>query len=47
MELDLDALQLLPETQAQATAGGGLNPDCTNTCDYTCCVTCVMSIWNM
>jgi hypothetical protein len=43
MELDLNALQQLPETEAQATNGNPLDPDCTFTCTITCNVTCDVS----
>ncbi|WP_157538087.1 ALQxL family class IV lanthipeptide [Kitasatospora azatica] len=40
MELNLDALQQLPAPEAQAYAGGGLDPDCTYTCGDSCAATC-------
>ncbi|WP_157538089.1 ALQxL family class IV lanthipeptide [Kitasatospora azatica] len=41
MELDLDTLQQLPTTEAQAYAGGGLDPDCKFTCGSSCEYTCL------
>jgi hypothetical protein len=40
VDIDLNALQQLPEIQAQATAGNPLDPECTFTCSYTCDVSC-------
>jgi hypothetical protein len=40
MELDLNALQQLPETEAQATAGNPLEPECKYTCSSTCDSSC-------
>jgi hypothetical protein len=40
MELDLNALQQLPETEAQATAGNPLDPECTWSCGNSCGSSC-------
>ncbi|WP_157538091.1 ALQxL family class IV lanthipeptide [Kitasatospora azatica] len=39
LELDLDALQQLPTTEAQATGGGDRTPDCGYTCANSCTIT--------
>jgi hypothetical protein len=43
VELDLSALQQLPQTEAQATSGNPLDPETTDTCAATCGISCVIT----